>query len=115
MGEPKELFTTPAMAAVFSAQAHVRLLLAFEAALARAEARAGVIPQEAATAITANCRVEAADVPDLHRDAAVAGTVVIPLVHLLTARLPEEARKFLHWGATSQDAIDTATALKMRA
>src|SRR5689334_13233230 len=115
MSGPQELFTTPEMTAVFSAEAHVRQLLAFEAALARAEARAGVIPQDAAATIAAGCSVEPQDVADLYREAAVAGTVAIPLVRLLTARLPEEARKFLHWGATSQDAIDTATVLQMQA
>lgn len=50
------LFSTPAMSAVFSPRAHVRCMLQFEAALARAEARAGVIPQQAASAIAASCR-----------------------------------------------------------
>jgi 3-carboxy-cis,cis-muconate cycloisomerase len=64
------LFSTPSIAAIFAPQAHVRGMLAFEAALARAEARVGIIPQE--------------------------------------------AQQFVHWGATSQDAIDTALMLQMR-
>src|SRR5262245_42953746 len=105
MSEPIDgLFTTPEMAAVFSAEAHVRQLLAFEAALARASARASVIPQAAADAIAASCRVELFDVPALYREAVPAGTPAIPLVRMLTERVAEEGRKFVHWGATSQDA-----------
>jgi 3-carboxy-cis,cis-muconate cycloisomerase len=109
------LFSTPNMAEAFSPEAHVRAMLAFEAALARAEARAGIIPQAAAEAIAACCQVELFDVPALYREAAVAGTPAIPLVRRLTALVNGEAQKFVHWGATSQDAIDTAIMLQMRA
>ena len=93
MSEPIDaLFTTPAMAASFSAEAHVRQLLVFEAALAHAEARAGVIPQAAADAIAAACQVELFDVAALYRDAAVAGTPAIPLVRALTERVAGDAQ-----------------------
>ena len=115
MPEPLDLlFNTPEMSAAFSPEAHVRGMLAFEAALARAEARAGVIPQEAASMIAAGCRVELFDVAALYREAAVAGTPAIPLVRMLTAQVEGDAQKFVHWGATSQDAIDTALMLAMR-
>ena len=114
-GSIDALFSTPSMSAAFSPEAHVRAMLAFEAALAQAEARAGIIPQEAASAIAASCRVELFDVATLYREAAVAGTPAIPLVRMLTERVEGEARKFVHWGATSQDAIDTALMLQMRA
>jgi 3-carboxy-cis,cis-muconate cycloisomerase len=115
MSEPIDaLFSTPAMSAVFSPRAHVRCMLQFEAALARAEARAGVIPQQAASAIAASCREELFDVAALYREAVMAGTPAIPLVRMLTALLEGDAQKFVHWGATSQDAIDTALMLQMR-
>jgi 3-carboxy-cis,cis-muconate cycloisomerase len=115
MSEPiDELFTTPAMVVIFSAEAHVQQLLVFEAALARAEARAGVIPQVAADAIAAQARIELFDVAALYREAAVAGTPAIPLVRALTEQVAGDAHKFVHWGATSQDAIDTAMMLQMR-
>ncbi len=118
MPEPTDdLFSTPGMSAIFSAEAHVRGMLAFEAALAHAEARAGIIPREAAEAIASSCRVELFDVAALYREAAVAGTPAIPLVRMLTARVEGgagEAGKFVHWGATSQDTIDTALMLQMR-
>lgn len=108
------LFSTPKMSAAFSPEAHVRGMLAFEAALARSEARAGIIPQEAANTIAARCREELFDVVALYREAAVAGTPAIPLVRELSARVGSDAQKFVHWGATSQDAIDTALMLQMR-
>ena len=115
MDEPSDgLFTTPEMAAAFSPAAHVRGMLAFEAALARAEARAGVIPPQAADAIAAECRVGLFDVAALYREAATAGTPAIPLVRLLTEQVAENARGYVHWGTTSQDAIDTALMLQMR-
>ena len=108
------LFSTPQMSAAFSPAAHVRCMLAFEATLARAEARAGIIPVEAASIIAAQCREELFDIAALYREAAAAGTPAIPLVRMLTARVEGEAQKYVHWGATSQDAIDTALMLQMR-
>jgi 3-carboxy-cis,cis-muconate cycloisomerase len=109
------MFTTPAMAALFAPDAHVRQLLAFESALARAEAQIGIIPPDAAETIAATCQVEQFDVTALYREAAVAGTLAIPLVRTLTEQVAPHARNYVHWGATSQDAIDTAMMLQMRA
>jgi 3-carboxy-cis,cis-muconate cycloisomerase len=89
------------MLALFSGEGHVRRMLDCEAALARAEARAGVIPTEAAEAISAACRVELFDVPTLLRDTALAGTLAIPLAKALTAKVGGEAGRYVHWGATS--------------
>src|SRR6476620_7706448 len=102
------------MSEAFSAQAHVRAMLSFEAALALAESQAGIIPPEAAQAIPAACKVDNFDITALYREAALAGTPAIPLVRMLTAQVKGEAKKFVHWGATSQDAIDTALMLQMR-
>ena len=113
--QPAEgMFDTPEMAALFSAEGHLRRLLDFEGALARAEAAAGLIPPTAARAITAACQVGRYDVPALFREAAVAGTPVIPLVRLLSAEVAGDAGRFVHWGATSQDTIDSALMLQMR-
>jgi 3-carboxy-cis,cis-muconate cycloisomerase len=108
------LFTTPAMAAVFSAEARVRRMLDFEAALARAQARAGVIPAGAAAAIGTACRVERLDLGAIAREAAVVGTPVVPLARMLGDLVGGEARRYVHWGATSQDAIDTGMVLQAR-
>jgi 3-carboxy-cis,cis-muconate cycloisomerase len=108
------LFSTEEMSAVFSSEAHIRSMLRFEAALAHAEARAGVIPHEAATSIEASCKEELFDIPALYRAARKAGTLAIPLVRALTGQVEGEARRYVHWGATSQDVIDTALMLQMR-
>jgi len=108
------LYSTPEMSALFSGAGHLRRMLDFEAALARAEARAGVIPSEAADAIGAACDVALFDVSTLLRETATAGTLAIPLAKALTARVGGEAGRYVHWGATSQDVIDTALVLQMR-
>jgi 3-carboxy-cis,cis-muconate cycloisomerase len=111
------MFAGPDMLAVFSDQAAVRRMLDFEAALARAEAAHGVIPAAAAAPIAACCKVEQLDLPALSQAAAAAGNLAIPLVKQLTAavlRDDAEAGKYVHWGATSQDAIDTGLVLQLR-
>lgn len=108
------LFGSAGMAAVFSGEGQVRGMLAFEAGLARAEARAGVIPTEAAAAIDGACAAARLDVAALYREAELGGSPAIPLVRLLTALTPDGARGYVHWGATSQDAIDTAMMLQAR-
>jgi 3-carboxy-cis,cis-muconate cycloisomerase len=108
------IYTTPALEEVFAPVSYVRQLLAFEAALARAESRAGLIPPGAADAIGAACDVAHFDVDGLYREAAQAGTLAIPLVRALTARVADAGRAYVHWGATSQDAVDTALVLQLR-
>lgn len=103
------------VSALFTPEAHVQHLLTFEAALAQAEARSGIIPAEAALAIAKCCRLELFDVAALYQEAAMAGTPVIPLVRKLTEQVEKSSRGYVHWGATSQDAIDTALMLQMRA
>jgi 3-carboxy-cis,cis-muconate cycloisomerase len=73
-----------------------------------------VIPQAAADAIAASCRSDLYDATAIWREAAVAGTPAIPLVRVLTERVDADARRYVHWGATSQDAVDTALMLQMR-
>ena len=108
------LFSTAEMADIFSLEAHVRGMLAFEAALARAEARAGIIPQEAANIITDSCRENVFDITSLYREAEASGTPVIPLVRMLSEQIDDDAKKYVHWGATSQDSIDTSLMLQIR-
>jgi 3-carboxy-cis,cis-muconate cycloisomerase len=92
-------------------------MLDFEAALARAETRAGFIPASAAPAIEAKCRAELYDMTVLARAAAQAGNLAIPLVKQLTvlvAQRDKDAARYVDWGATSQDAIDTGRVLQLR-
>jgi 3-carboxy-cis,cis-muconate cycloisomerase len=99
---------------IFSAAAHIDCILRFEAALARALARAGVMSSETAEGIEQICRIELFNIDDLQRDAIHAGTIATPLVQQLISRAPKASRLYVHWGATSQDAIDTALVLQMR-
>ena len=111
------LFRWDAIEAVFSDRARLQAMLDFEAALARAEARAGVIPEAAAAAIAVRCRAERFNTGALASAASLAGNLAIPLVRQLTALLDQEdppAARYVHWGATSQDAIDTGLVLQLR-
>jgi 3-carboxy-cis,cis-muconate cycloisomerase len=109
------LFTTPAMDELFSTRSMVASMLRVEAALARVLARLGAIDDDVSDAITSCCRVELYDVDAIFAEAATAGTPVIPLVRMLTERVDEKARDYVHRGATSQDIMDTAMVLQMRA
>jgi 3-carboxy-cis,cis-muconate cycloisomerase len=93
-------------------------MLDFEAALARAEATTGVIPKAAAEPIARACKVSSFDLAALADAAPRSGNLAIPLVKALTAhvaRTDPEAARYVHWGATSQDVIDTAAMLTLRA
>jgi 3-carboxy-cis,cis-muconate cycloisomerase len=112
------LFTTDAMRAVFSDNGRLQGILDFEAALATALARCGIIPQSAAEIIAGQCRAELFDLAALARGSALAGNTAIPVVKDLTARVAaagSEAERYVHWGATSQDAMDTGLVLQCRA
>jgi 3-carboxy-cis,cis-muconate cycloisomerase len=112
------LLSSAAMRAVCDDAAYLQHMLDFEAALARAEAAVGVIPATAVAAIEAACRAEKFDLAELAEAATRSGNLAIPLVKTLTARVDKVdkvAARYVHWGATSQDVIDTATMLGLRA
>lgn len=99
-------------------EVYLQHMLDFEHALARAEATAGVIPASAVESIANACHAEAFDRTALAQAAAQAGNLAIPLVKMLTAKVAQadpSAARYVHWGATSQDVIDTATMLGLRA
>jgi 3-carboxy-cis,cis-muconate cycloisomerase len=111
------LFRSDNMQEVWSDRACLQGMLDFEAGLARAEARSGVIPSSAAAAIAAKCKAELFDVAEIARGAGLGGNIAIPLVKSLTALVAQsdrDAARYLHWGATSQDAIDTGYVLQLR-
>jgi 3-carboxy-cis,cis-muconate cycloisomerase len=112
------LLSSAAMRAVCDDAAYLQHMLDFEAALARAQAAIGVIPQSAVAPIAAACKARTFDLPALAEAAARSGNLAIPLVKALTAsvaKVSAEAARYVHWGATSQDVIDTATMLGLRA
>jgi 3-carboxy-cis,cis-muconate cycloisomerase len=106
------------MRAVSDDAAYLQHMLDFEAALARAEAQVGVIPASAVGPIANACRAELFDQGKLAEAATRSGNLAIPLVKALTAdvaRADADAARYVHWGATSQDVIDTAVMLGLRA
>ena len=112
-----KLFRYEPIDRIFSDQDYIQSLLEFEAALARAEAKAGVIPAADAPIISAACLAEQFSVDELATQAALSGNAAIPLVKKLTelvAKQSKDAARFVHWGATSQDAMDTALVLQLR-
>jgi 3-carboxy-cis,cis-muconate cycloisomerase len=112
------MLSSAAMRAVCDDRAYLQNMLEFEAGLARAEATAGVIPGNAAGRIEAACKASAFDLAALAEAATRSGNLAIPLVKALTANVAKadaEAARYVHWGATSQDVIDTATMLMLRA
>jgi 3-carboxy-cis,cis-muconate cycloisomerase len=109
----EQMASTAAMRAVFSAQASVQAMLDVAAALAKAGAAAGLLPDDAAVAIAAAARADGVNTDALAQDGALAGTVVIPLVKWLKQAVPDYAG-YVHIGGTSQDIIDTALVLQLR-
>jgi 3-carboxy-cis,cis-muconate cycloisomerase len=112
------MLSSAAMRAVCDDTAYLQHMLEFEAALARAEAATRVIPAAAAGPIGEACKVEAFDLAALAEAATKSGNLAIPLVKALIAgvdKIDPQAARYVHWGATSPDMIDTATMLTLRA
>ncbi len=112
------MLSSGAMRAVCDDATTLQHMLDFEAALARAEAATGVIPASAAEPIAKACKADAFDLAALAEAATRSGNLAIPLVKALTALVAKSdaaAARYVHWGATSQDVIDTAAMLSLRA
>lgn len=111
------LFMTDKMREIFSDANRLQRMLDFEAALARALVRADVAPQSSAALIEAQCKSNLYSREAIASAAALAGNLAIPLVKELTAlvaKSDEKAAGFVHFGATSQDVIDTGLVLQLR-
>lgn len=109
------LFADPAMTETFSEAAAVRGWLDAEAALAWAQARAGVISDAEGRAIEAACVPESVDLAVLRSEARNVGYPILPLVRMIDAAVEEGARGRVHLGATTQDIMDTGLVLQLRA
>jgi 3-carboxy-cis,cis-muconate cycloisomerase len=111
------LFGSAAMDEAFSDRARLQRMLDFEAALARAEAKCSLMPTQAAEAIASKCKADLIDLPAFSSATALSLNPAIPLVKQLTALVAQgdnEAARFVHWGATSQDVNDTGLILQIR-
>jgi 3-carboxy-cis,cis-muconate cycloisomerase len=110
----RDIFTTPAMRAVWSDENRVQKYLDFEAALARAQGKLKIIPQEAAGEIVKNCDAKSIDMGKLKEATERIGYPVLPVVQQLVKLCKDKLGEWSHWGATTQDVTDTATVLQMR-
>jgi 3-carboxy-cis,cis-muconate cycloisomerase len=110
----RDIFGNEAMRNVFSDTNRVQKYLDFEAALARAQARLGIIPQPACDEILRHCKVEEFDFEKLKAETERIGYPVLPVVQQLVALCKDGLGEWCHWGATTQDITDTATVLQIR-
>jgi 3-carboxy-cis,cis-muconate cycloisomerase len=108
------IFSTAAMRAVWSDESRTRKYLQIEAALARVQARLGIIPPAAAAEIVANCVFEKIDMAKLRAQTERIGYPVLGVVSQLNALCRDGLGEYCHWGATTQDITDTATVLQIR-
>lgn len=107
-------FTTPAISRIFAEESAIAQLLRVEAALALAEGEIGVIPSMAAQAIATAAATLAVDQDQLARAVERDGFPIIELVRQLRVHVGGEAAEYVHWGATTQDIMDTALVLQLR-
>src|ERR1700682_1782025 len=110
----RDAFGTPDMREVFSDFSLISRYAEVEIALAKAEARCGVIPAEAADEIGKRTDVSALDFDLLRRETDIVGYPILPLVHQMVKQCGDAGR-YVHWGATTQDIMDTAVVLQVRA
>jgi 3-carboxy-cis,cis-muconate cycloisomerase len=104
----------PSFEQAFGDRAFLRAMLAFECALAEAQADEGLIPRQSAVAIASACEAFDVDLEAFVAEGKQSATLAVPLARLLKARLPKEIARHAHFGATSQDVLDTAMALCLK-
>ena len=109
-----DMFGTAAMRAVFSDERRFGSWLEGEVALARACARVGVIPSGVVERIAAAAKIEVLDVTAMKAEYERVGFPILPLVHQLAKACGPESARWVHWGATTQDIVDTGLVLQIR-
>ena len=108
------ILSTEAMRQVWSDENRTQKFLDVEAALARVQGRLGLIPAEAADEIVRHCRVDEIDMQQLRQSTERSGYPILGLVSQINARCRDGLGEYCHWGATTQDIVDTATVLQVR-
>ncbi|GAB3625962.1 3-carboxy-cis,cis-muconate cycloisomerase [Pandoraea terrae] len=109
----RDAFGTAQMRALFSDRALIQRYIEVEVALAKAQARVGVIPAEVAEVIARESTIERVDFDHMRHETDIVGYPILPLVHQLV-EMCGDAGRYVHWGATTQDIMDTAVALQVR-
>lgn len=110
----RDMFGTAEMRAVFSDKALIERYIEVEVALAKAEASCGVIPAHAAEDIARLSTFESLDLALIQHETEIVGYPILPLVEQLS-KICGESGRYVHWGATTQDIMDTAVVLQVRA
>lgn len=110
----KDSFGTEEMRKIFSAENLVQKWLDVEAALAVAEGRLGIIPEEAAKEIAKKATLENIDLISLGQEMKEISHPIVPLIRQLTKACENDLGEYVHWGATTQDIMDTANVLQIR-
>src|SRR5690349_16879496 len=110
----RDIFSTEAMRRVFSDENRVQKYLDFEAGLARAQARLGIIPQNACDEILKHCDATQYDMAKIKSQTERIGYPVLPVVQQLVALCRDGLGEWCHWGATTQDITDSATIMQIR-
>ena len=111
----RDIFTTPEMREVFSDERRTSYYLEIERALARAQARLGIIPEKAAREIERQCRIENIDLARLKQQTERIGYPILGVVQQIVDLCADGLGEWCHWGATTQDITDTAAIMQIRA
>jgi len=106
-------FGTPELREIFDEEGYIDRFLAFEAALARAEAAEGLVPEAAAEEMTERASVDYVDTDAVAANLAEQGLLSMSIIDAWKENL-DVASEYVHWGATSQDAMDTAVMMQVR-
>ena len=109
-----EMFGTKEMHLLFSDEGTTQLYLDVEAALARSQSKLNIIPKAAGEKITQVAKVEIIDWKKLEKRTSIVGYPILPLVEQLSEKVEGDFGQFCHWGATTQDIMDTADVLQIR-
>lgn len=110
----RNLFGAELARAIFDDKAYIQRCVNVEAALARAQSTVGVIPADIGKDISEACTNITLDYDRLGEETDIVGYPILPLVRQLTDACGEDAGKYVHWGATTQDIQDTAAVLQMK-
>jgi adenylosuccinate lyase len=110
----KDLYGTPEMRAVFDDMHLLQLWLDTEVALAQAEAELGIIPQAAADEIARSAHVDQLDLPRLKQLIDQTVHPIVPVIRVLQQACGGDSGEYIHWGATTQDIMDTGMVLQIK-
>ncbi|ORY98885.1 L-Aspartase-like protein [Syncephalastrum racemosum] len=110
----KDIFGSAPMREIWSDRSRTAYYLQWEAALARAQAKLGIIPQEACDEIVRHCDVNKIDFDKLKQQTELIGYPVLGVVQQLVSLCRDNLGGWAHWGATTQDVTDSATVLAIR-